>query len=37
MGKGKKGRALSVVAFFWISDERRDFQLGDRDEGGMEG
>ena len=22
---------------FWVSDERRDFELGDRDEGGMEG
>ena len=22
---------------FWVSDERRDFGLGDRDEGGMEG
>jgi hypothetical protein len=21
---------------FWISDERRDFELGDRDEGSME-
>jgi hypothetical protein len=25
-----------VVAFFLGSDERRDFELGDRDEGGME-
>ena len=23
--------------FFWVSDERRDFELGDRDEGSMEG
>jgi len=38
VGKGKKGRALSVVAFFFgfpMSGEI--FGLGDRDEGGMEG
>jgi hypothetical protein len=23
--------------FSWVSDERRDFELGDRDKGGMEG
>ncbi len=28
MGKGRKGRALSVVEFFFGSDERRDFEVG---------
>jgi hypothetical protein len=37
VGEGRKKRALSAVAFFFGSDERRDFELGDRDEGGMEG
>jgi hypothetical protein len=37
MGKGRKQRASLAVAFFLGSDERRDFELGDRDEGGMEG
>jgi hypothetical protein len=38
MGKGRKERALSAVAFFFGSLMSGGiFELGDRDEGGMEG
>jgi hypothetical protein len=37
--RAKVGRKVLCQGgeFSWVSDERRDFELGDRDEGGMEG
>jgi hypothetical protein len=34
VGEGRKERAfVNGGVLFWVSDERRDFELGDRDEG----